>query len=149
MHEDGYEDKIKFFGIGKTQHQSSLSNWTNGNNTSVCMDISPQNLVWNDWDANQRDLFILDYQGNLISQQNISSGLPNDLQNSLLNLIEQIPNDQIPGDMNSDGGINVLDIVLISNLIFANDYSEIGDVNTDGILNVLDIVILVNSIIGD
>ena len=149
MHQDGYENKIKFFGIGKTQHQSALSNWTNGNNTSVCMDISPENLVWNDWNANQRDLFILDYQGNLISQQNISSGLPNDLQNSLLNLIEQIPNDQIPGDMNSDGGINVLDIVLISNLIFANDYSEIGDVNTDGILNILDIVILVNSIIGD
>ena len=64
-------------------------------------------------------------------------------------MIEQIPNDQIPGDMNSDGWINVLDIVLISNLIFANDYSEIGDVNTDGILNILDIVILVNSIIGD
>lgn len=149
MHEDGYDDKIKLFGIGKTQHQTSLSNWTNGNNTSVCMDISPENLVWNNWDANQRDLFILDYQGNLISQQNISSGLPNDLQNSLLNLIEQIPNDQIPGDMNSDGGINVLDIVLISNLIFANDYNEIGDVNTDGILNILDIVILVNSIIGD
>ena len=149
MHEDGYENKIKLFGIGKTQHQSSLSNWTNGNNTSVCMDISPENLVWNDWNANQRDLFILDYQGNLISQQNISSGLPNNLQNTLLNLIEQIPNDQIQGDMNSDGGINVLDIVLISNLIFANEYSEIGDVNTDGILNILDIVILVNTIIGD
>ena len=113
------------------------------------MDISPENLVWNDWNANQRDLFILDYQGNLISQQNISSGLPNNLQNTLLNLIEQIPNDQIQGDMNSDGGINVLDIVLISNLIFANEYSEIGDVNTDGILNILDIVILVNTIIGD
>ncbi len=145
---EGYENKIKLFGIGKTQHQSSLSNWTNGNNTSVCMDESPENLVWNSWNANQRDLFILDHAGNLIFQDNISSGVPNDLQSTLIELIEQIPIDQIPGDMNTDGGINVLDIVLISNLIFINEYNETGDVNMDGILNVLDIVLLINVIIG-
>ena len=136
------------FGIGKTQHESSLSNWTNGNNTSVCMDQSPENGVWNDWDANQRDLFILDYLGNLVSQTNISGGLPNNLQSTLIELMNQIPDNQIPGDMNSDGGINVLDIVLISNLIFVNEYDETGDVNSDGILNVLDIVLLINIIIG-
>ena len=50
--------------------------------------------------------------------------------------------------MNTDGGINVLDIVLISNLIFINEYDQTGDVNMDGILNVLDIVLLINVIIG-
>ena len=112
------------------------------------MDESPENLVWNSWNANQRDLFILDHSGNLIFQDNISSGVPNDLQGTLIELIEQIPIDQIPGDMNTDGGINVLDIVLISNLIFINEYDETGDVNMDGILNVLDIVLLINVIIG-
>lgn len=112
------------------------------------MDESPDNLVWNSWNANQRDLFILDHSGNLISQDNISSGVPNDLQSTLIELMEQIPSDQIPGDMNTDGGINVLDIVLISNLIFINEYDETGDVNMDGILNVLDIVLLINVIIG-
>ena len=112
------------------------------------MDESPENLVWNSWNANQRDLFILDHSGNLIFQDNISSGVPNDLQGTLIELIEQIPSDQIPGDMNTDGGINVLDIVLISNLIFINEYDETGDVNMDGILNVLDIVLLINVIIG-
>ena len=112
------------------------------------MDESPENLVWNSWTANQRDLFILDHSGNLIFQDNISSGVPNDLQGTLIELIEQIPIDQIPGDMNTDGGINVLDIVLISNLIFINEYDETGDVNMDGILNVLDIVLLINVIIG-
>ena len=73
---------------------------------------------------------------------------PNDLQSTLIELMEQIPSDQIPGDMNTDGGINVLDIVLISNLIFINEYDETGDVNMDGILNVLDIVLLINVIIG-
>tara|TARA_Y100001936_G_C15930651_1_gene589147 strand:- start:60 stop:479 length:420 start_codon:yes stop_codon:yes gene_type:complete len=137
------------FGIGKTQHESTLSNWTNGNNTAICMDQSPDNVVWNDWDASQRDLFILDHLGNLISQTNISGGLPNNLQSTLINLIEQIPNDQqMPGDMNMDGLINILDIVLISNLIFVNEFDETGDVNSDGILNVLDIVLLINVIIG-
>ena len=112
------------------------------------MDQSPENAVWNDWGANQRDLFILDYLGNLVSQTNISGGLPNNLQSTLIELMNQIPDNQIPGDMNSDGGINVLDIVLISNLIFVNEYDETGDVNSDGILNVLDIVLLINIIIG-
>ena len=148
LYQDGFEGKIKLFGIGKTQHESSLSNWTNGNNTSVCMDQSPENAVWSDWDANQRDLFILDHLGNLVSQTNISGGLPNNLQSTLIELMNQIHDNQIPGDMNSDGGINVLDIVLISNLIFVNEYDETGDVNSDGILNVLDIVLLINIIIG-
>ena len=112
------------------------------------MDQSPENAVWNDWNANQRDLFILDHLGNLISQTSISGGLPNNLQSTLTELINQIPDTQIPGDMNSDGGINVLDIVLISNLIFVNEYDQTGDVNSDGILNVLDIVLLINVIIG-
>ena len=41
------------------------------------VDPSPYN-TWNDWNANQRDLFILDENG-IFSQQNITSGLPSDL----------------------------------------------------------------------
>ena len=50
----------------------------------------------------------------------------------------------IQGDVNGDGQVNVLDIVLAVNIILADEYNVIADVNQDGELNVLDLVILVN-----
>ena len=53
------------------------------------------------------------------------------------------------GDVNEDGIINVLDIILTVNIILGtSDYSNNADVNSDGIVNVLDIVSLVNVILG-
>ena len=52
------------------------------------------------------------------------------------------------GDMNEDGILNVLDVVLLVNLILTgNDSNPLGDINQDGIQNVQDIVILINMII--
>jgi len=54
------------------------------------------------------------------------------------------------GDMNSDGDLNVLDIVLLTNLILSGDYSNpAGDLNQDGNQNILDIVSLVNLILDN
>ena len=57
------------------------------------------------------------------------------------------------GDVNSDGEINVLDVVQSINYILSNDNPSneqitAADLNEDGILNVLDIVLLVNIILG-
>jgi hypothetical protein len=53
------------------------------------------------------------------------------------------------GDMNSDGILNILDIVILANLILSGDDSNpSGDLNQDGIQNILDIVILVNLILS-
>ena len=57
------------------------------------------------------------------------------------------PPDYILGDLNDDGGINVLDIVIMANMILNGEYSEIADMNSDGGLNVLDIVMLVDIIV--
>lgn len=52
------------------------------------------------------------------------------------------------GDMNSDGALNVLDVVILANLILFGDNSNAtGDINLDGEQNILDIVSLVNLII--
>ena len=52
------------------------------------------------------------------------------------------------GDMNSDGSLNVLDVVILANLILDGDTSNpIGDLNQDGSQNILDIVILINLIL--
>ena len=59
----------------------------------------------------------------------------------------------MPGDINSDSVLNVLDIVLVVNFILGSDTpsaSEFSaaDLNSDGILNILDVVTLTNLILG-
>ena len=56
-------------------------------------------------------------------------------------------NDNLLGDMNGDGILNILDLVTLVNLILSNEYMETGDLNEDGVLNILDIVILANIIL--
>ena len=57
------------------------------------------------------------------------------------------------GDVNADGAIDVLDIVVVVNIIVetydpSNDEFLAADINSDGMVDVLDIVILVNAILG-
>ena len=52
------------------------------------------------------------------------------------------------GDINSDGDLNVLDIVSLVNIILSNDYSDTADLNSDNTVNILDVVLLVNAILG-
>ena len=56
---------------------------------------------------------------------------------------------QVIGDFNSDGVLNILDIVGTIDLILNNGYSDIADINDDGILNVIDIILMINILIGD
>ena len=60
-----------------------------------------------------------------------------------------VGDDSIDGDINSDGILNILDIVSLINLVLSDDYEESGDINQDGILNILDIVSLVNLILDN
>ena len=56
--------------------------------------------------------------------------------------------DFLAGDINDDGILNVLDIVLMVNMILDADYEEVADMNEDGVINVLDIVTLINTILN-
>ena len=62
--------------------------------------------------------------------------------------IEIVPPDDNLGDINFDGILNVLDIVLMVNLILSNEYILIADVNEDGFVDVLDVVMMANILIG-
>ena len=55
----------------------------------------------------------------------------------------------IPGDANSDGNLNVSDVVLIVDSILNSQYNQYSDVNQDGVLSVIDIIDLINIILGD
>ena len=57
----------------------------------------------------------------------------------------------LTGDINGDGNINVLDIVMLVDHILNPDTSELesADINSDGNIDVLDVVALVSIILGN
>ena len=57
-------------------------------------------------------------------------------------------NNQLVGDINDDGTINIQDIILTINLVLNNGYNSLSDLNSDGTIDVLDIVQLVNLILN-
>ena len=87
----GYQ--VELIGIASgSQSSSSSGNWTSSNNSPVCTDNS-SNEVWNGWGASQRDLFVLDFNGDLVLHQNITSGLPDNLESLIIDLFDQYGTD--------------------------------------------------------
>ena len=145
---EGY-DQVKLIGVGKSQHMGSLSNWINGNDASVCGDNSPY-PTWDEWGANQRDLYILDHEGIEVLHENITSSFnQSELYTLIINLVDNIST-IVQGDINGDNVLNVLDVVLLVNAILQGTEInlEVSDINSDGNLNVLDVVLLVNIILA-
>tara|TARA_A100001011_G_scaffold388734_1_gene468953 strand:+ start:2360 stop:3889 length:1530 start_codon:yes stop_codon:yes gene_type:complete len=52
------------------------------------------------------------------------------------------------GDINGDGGLNVLDVIRLIEVILNNEYLQHGDINEDNILNIIDVIQLVNIILN-
>ena len=66
----------------------------------------------------------------------------------LQTLYDQWLYDQDPiGDINSDGILNIYDLIIIVDFILEEIYDENGDMNFDGGLNILDIALLLNVIL--
>ena len=65
-------------------------------------------------------------------------------------LSDFIDNQQMPGDLNNDGVINVNDIVLIVDFILldSGEYNETADLNNDGNIDVLDVIAIVEIILN-
>ena len=61
------------------------------------------------------------------------------------------PDVSLTGDINGDGNINVLDVVMLVDHILNPDTSELesADINSDGNIDVLDVVALVSIILGN
>ncbi len=55
----------------------------------------------------------------------------------------------ISGDLNGDGLVNILDVVVLVNIVLGgSEPIDAGDLNGDGVINVLDVVMLVNIILN-
>ncbi|MBC8255748.1 MAG: hypothetical protein H8E85_00365, partial [Candidatus Marinimicrobia bacterium] len=64
------------------------------------------------------------------------------------NCVRCIMNEVNLGDLNGDDSIDILDIILIVNMILANESNSIADYNSDGEVNILDIVAIVQVILN-
>ena len=51
------------------------------------------------------------------------------------------------GDVNGDGIVNVLDVILTVNVILNEEYNTLADLNNDNSVNVMDIILIVNIIL--
>jgi len=59
------------------------------------------------------------------------------------------PSEGVLGDLNGDGIINILDIIVTVNIILGTQpYNPLGDLNGDGGINILDMDYIVNIILG-
>ena len=59
----------------------------------------------------------------------------------------------LSGDVNQDGLVNVIDVVMIVGFIMGTDspdntQEDLADINGDGLINVIDVVMLVEIILG-
>ena len=81
--------------MSKEQWVDGLSNWTNGNKAAICYD-TPAYPIWDSWGASLRDLYILNTSGDIVSYQNVTSGIPTDIEEQIISLlsndVETLPN---------------------------------------------------------
>ena len=65
-------------------------------------------------------------------------------------LLKKLDVKYISGDINEDGTVNILDVILTINIILGIDeINQLADLNNDGLINILDIVLIVNIILSD
>ena len=57
--------------------------------------------------------------------------------------------DVLPGDLNFDTTLNVLDVIILVNMVlgFESPNYSAGDINSDSVINILDVVSLVSLIL--
>ena len=56
--------------------------------------------------------------------------------------------EDIEGDLNNDGILNILDVIQMVNIILEGSMNENADLNEDGNVDILDIILLVNMILN-
>jgi hypothetical protein len=111
------------------------------------VEISSDNIFVNPFENStfNIDLSTLDINtGSILTLEIYPENAPEKMQSVNFSIYSSV----LTGDLNNDGTLNILDIVILANLILAGDSSNpAGDLNNDGSQNILDIVLLINIIL--
>jgi len=151
------QDDLIFVGISNTNNQNVINNFIEENSLTFPILYDPGSsggvqggdtyddyYMPNDGSPYPRD-FIIDQNG-MIAYAN------NEIDTEwMIYIIDELlgNNSNLIGDVNQDGIVNVLDIILTVNIVLGNsEFSSNADINQDNLINVLDIVSLVNIILS-
>ena len=114
---------------------------------TVCgADVDPPGSIqWSfNWQAPDSDVGNINfYLSSLATNHNHSTSG----DHTYTQVITMSYNDVVLGDLDGNGTINILDVVILVNFVLSDGYSSEADINADDIINVLDIVLLVNLIL--
>ena len=149
-------------GISNTNNQNIINNFVAENSLSfpILFDPGSSGGVQG---GNTYDLYYMPNDGSpyprdfVINQEGIISYANNEIDTAwMLSVIYDLLSnneDMLLGDVNSDGLINVLDVVNIINFILSinipvGNQFVLSDLNQDDVINVLDVVLIVNIILN-
>ena len=155
-------DGVILLGIINTSNQSQIDNFVEENSITFPVLFDPGSsggvqggdtyddyYLPNDGSPYPRD-FIVDQEGAL---QYANNEIDTEW---MLYVLDELTGDNqgMLGDINVDGAVNILDVVIMVNFILNSQTPTdleftASDLNSDGTLNVLDIVQLVNIILGN
>ena len=153
-----YDGEVQVLGIINTGNQNQLEFFVEQNSLTFPILFDPGSpggvqggdtydlyYMPNDGSPYPRD-FVIDQNGILQYANNEI-----DTEWMLYVLDELIGNNILPGDLNNDQQINVLDVITMVNIILGETPTEeqfnAGELNGDGVINVLDVITLVSMIL--
>ena len=120
--------------MNKTQLSDQIHWWTRNNNGSFNIGFPAGEHMFI---INEQDTVQIDFLPHQTITQDIFIG-----------------NELIPGDVNQDTLIDILDIIIIINIVLNNHEPSnqefwISDINFDGIINIQDIILIVQFILNN
>ena len=145
----GYENVV-IIAVGKSNLSNFNTNFCANSDLPMIMDEAfdyPIRAQFSPY-SDHKELAILGYNGELIGNIQLNSGLGTAAKNYILGIIEDNYVTSILGDINNDNILDVSDLIIIADFILSDIYDENGDMNYDGWLNIQDITLLLNEILN-
>ena len=153
-------EKAQLIGVGiASGGDDALEGMISGQGVNSPWVQDPEEIVWAEFmegydmyrkkvvllDSNQERRYVFQYMLSAIEEDEVQT-----LLEAINLLVNEIADFEL-GDVNTDGAVNVLDVVAIVNHVMGIepiDGNQYADINNDGIINVLDVVGLVNLILN-
>ncbi|MFH1667622.1 MAG: T9SS type A sorting domain-containing protein [Candidatus Komeilibacteria bacterium] len=121
-----------------------LGTLPDGERWSTVVQLTDEGLL--SWSDDNESIEPVVLQNQITRGGTITLNLPEGLQ------IERVEakqfNQYLLGDLNDDGVLNIVDVLLMVDHVVAGTYIDIADMDSNGLLNIVDIVMLVGEILG-
>ena len=148
LRDEGYENVV-IIGVGQSNISNFNNNFTANSDCPLVMDPYPSLPIRDQFNGLHRDLIMVGLDGQEITRLNLSSGLNNGVKNNIRGILESVYVFVIPGDINEDQIVNILDVIQTVNMVLGSlPMNDIADMNGDGFVNISDILLILNIILN-